>query len=139
MSDNFADFDALLREAEREQEDVKLWNKKVHKRLDHAADPLEALLAECLTPKPSWIADANVVVIREMHCATCDSVEQRCDGWYTVQHHKSDKHARRLLAGKSPAPLPVRVERHQVPAQDVCYACAEAQVLIEESLHGKQK
>lgn len=135
---DFVDFDNLLLNAERlDGRQLKEWNKTVHNRIAvaHTIDPLEALLDEVLAPRPTWISEANIVMLREMRCSTCDTLEQRCEGWYTVQRHKTDKHARRLIAGKCPTPLPVRVERHQIPAQDICATCAESQVMIEELSH----
>ena len=148
--DNFLNLERLIEESLGEDEEfprrmsskeLAQWNNRVHARLDSAtptllplpSDPLEALLEEALRPPQNWITDAAVVLIHEVGCMCCLQVEQTCQGWFTSQHHRTDKHARRLVKGRPQGTFPIRVERHQHGSVDICANCAESQVLIEEA------
>lgn len=118
------------------KEELAKWNAGVHQRLDNAtpglhSDPLEALFNEVLREPAVWIVDAAVVLIEETQCLTCLESEQSCKGWFGSYKHRTDKHARRLVAGRPAERLPIRVERVEHEPVMICSSCAESQIAIE--------
>ena len=95
-------------------------------------DPLDEIFAEATGPKQVWRPVANVALIYQQRCRSCDAKHEFFMGFFTEQLHSTDKFTRRLVAGRSPG-LPALVERQSQGLVDYCPNCVEAQIIIDNA------
>lgn len=141
--DDFADLDAEIAQAmEAKAERAALAAKR--KRLEILARrgtpdaEIEHRLLLAVIRKVEdgmvWRTEDAVVLFHTQTCLTCGSRHRLFMGWMTGQAHITDRTAHRLLKGRPPQPLPIRIVEHDLGPAEMCSDCAESCLIIEKAI-----
>lgn len=136
LDDDFADLNVIIAEDEQRRA-AKRHAAGSKARLakggldDSERIALERELDEWVT-KHTWQVVANIALFHTQTCASCGSLHRFFMGWFTQQDHRTDKNARRFVAGKSHEPLPERIEHHAQGSVEMCGNCAESCLIINQ-------
>lgn len=138
---DFADLDAIIAEEESKRAAKRALKSKRAALASGTLSEADRLRfsAELASyeAQHTWQVVANVALLHTQECVTCGSTHRFFKGWFTEHKHRSDKHSRKLVAGRSTDPLPVRIEEHSQGPVEMCGNCAESCLLIDAVIKGE--